>query len=97
MTNTPDQVTVTVTRDDLEALLRRIVREELTRLLEARRPSVLDDWGHESPDDPDGDAVLLADVLASIEREQAAPAPRIDREAAKAELARAEAAGELSG
>ena len=97
MSNTPDQVTINVTRDELEALLRRIVREELARLLEARRTSVLDDWSHEGPDDPDGDTALLADVLALIEREQAEPAPRIDWEAAKAELARAEAAGELPG
>jgi hypothetical protein len=39
---------------------------------------------------------LLADVLAQIEREAVTPAPRIDWAAAKAELARAETAGELS-
>jgi hypothetical protein len=74
MSNAPDQVTVTLTGDGLEALLRRIVREELTRLLAARRSSLRDDWSHEGSDDPEGDAALLADVLALIEREQATPA-----------------------
>jgi|AFSR01.1.fsa_nt_gi hypothetical protein len=95
MSNPSDQFPITVSRDELEALLRRIVREELTRLIEAQRPSLLDDWRHEGPDDLDSDAALLADVLAQIEREAATPTPRIDWAAAKAELARAEAAGEL--
>ncbi len=63
MSNTENQITITVTGSELEALLRRIVREELTRLIEAQRPSLLDSWGHEGPDDVDGDAALLADVL----------------------------------
>lgn len=95
MSKTQDQVTTTLTRDELEALLRRIVREELTRLLKERRPSILDDWSHEGPDDPEGDAELLAEVLEMIEREKTTPAPRISWEEAKAELARAEAMGEL--
>ncbi|MCG8348062.1 MAG: hypothetical protein MI924_09825 [Chloroflexales bacterium] len=95
MSNTPGQVTINVTRDELEALLRRIVREEFARLLAARRTAALDDWAHEGPADPDGDTALLAEALALIEREQAAPSPRIGWDAAKAELARAEAAGEL--
>ena len=43
MSNTPGQVTINVTRDELEALLRRIVREEFARLLAARRTVALDD------------------------------------------------------
>ncbi len=80
---------------NLEALLRRIVREELTRLLEAQRSSLLDSWSHEGPDESDGDAALLADVLAQIEREADEAVPRINWAEAKAELARAEAAGDL--
>ncbi|MBP1467830.1 hypothetical protein EYB53_019095 [Candidatus Chloroploca sp. M-50] len=95
MSNPSDQFTITVSRNELEALLRRIVREELNRLIEAQRPSLLDSWSHEGPDEPDGDAALLAEVLAQIEREAATPIPRIDWAAAKAELTRAEAAGEL--
>lgn len=95
MSNDQDQMTITLSRDELEALLRRVVREELTRLLTARRPSLLDDWSHEGPDDPDGDADLLAEALAQIERERDTPSSHIDWETARAELARAEAAGEL--
>lgn len=95
MSDASEQVSFTVTRDELEALLRRIVREEVTRLLAERRTTLLDDWGQEGPDEPQGDAALLAEVLTEIEHEQAAPQPHIDWAAARAELARAEAAGEL--
>ena len=88
MSNRPDQLTISITRDELEALLRRIVREELAHLLEARKPSVLDDLSREGPDDPNGDAALLEEVLAMSEREQNTPIPRIAWETAKAELAR---------
>lgn len=83
-----------LTVPELEALIRRVVREELARLLR-QQPSILDDWSQEGPDDPAGDQALLSEVLAQIEREKATPAARIPWEEAKAELDRAEAAGEL--
>lgn len=95
MSSDQDQIVITLSRDELEALLRRVVREELTRLLKAQPLSPLDDWSHEGPDDPGGDAALLAEALAQIERERTGPTPHIDWETARAELARAEAAGEL--
>lgn len=95
MSQTQDQVTTTLSRDEFETLVRRIVREELTRLLKERQPSILDDWSHEGPDDPEGDAELLAEVLEMIEREKTTPTTWTSLEDFKAELARAEAAGEL--
>jgi hypothetical protein len=68
--------TITITLGDLEALVRRVVheavREELAHALRSPNPAVLDYWRHEGPDDPDGDAELLADaeaVIAEFERD----------------------------
>lgn len=80
---------------ELEALIRRVVREELTRLVQQQPGPTGDEWSHEGPDDPQGDEALLNDVLEQTEREKTTPAIRISWEAAKAELERAEAAGEL--
>lgn len=79
------QTTVTLTVAELEALIRRVVREELTRLAR-QQPSILDDWSHEGPDDPEGDEALLNEVLGQIEREKTTPAVRIPWDEAQAEL-----------
>lgn len=83
------QTTVTLTVSELEALIRRVVREELLRLIQ-QQPSILEDWSHEGADDPEGDEELLTEVLTEIEREKTTPAVRISWEAAQAELDRAE-------
>jgi hypothetical protein len=57
--------------------------------------SLVDDWTHEGPDDPEGDRLLLAEALAESERYRAHPQEHMDWEAFKAELRQAEAAGEL--
>ncbi len=96
MSAAANQITITLTRDELEALLHQVVREELRRLLVARHSTVLDDWSQEGDDDLDADAALLTDVLELIERDNQNAQNRISWQAAKAELARAEASGELS-
>ncbi len=53
------QTTVTLRPDQLEQLIRRIVREEVSRLLRPSKPSPLDNWSHEGPEDPEGDAEPL--------------------------------------
>lgn len=80
---------------ELEALIRRVVRKELVRIVQQQPGSILDDWSQEGPDDPEGDEALLNEVLEQIEREQTTPAIRIAWETAQAELACAEAAGKL--
>ncbi len=52
---------------DLEALIRRVVREELGRILKTPLRALVDDWEHEGPDDPGGDDVLLAEALAVLQ------------------------------
>ena len=55
-------------QDQLEALIRRVVREELTRLLSAPVGSILDDWRQEGGDDPVADELLLRDALAVVQK-----------------------------
>lgn len=86
---------VTLERRDLEDLVRRMVKEELGRLLRPSRPSVADDWSHEGPEDPEGDTRLLREALATLEQHRDRPAAWVDWEDARTELDRAEAAGEL--
>jgi hypothetical protein len=89
------ETTITISLTDLEILIRRVVREELTRLLSISTPAILDDWGHEGPPDPAGDEILLAEALAVLKQSEDKPDTWIKWEDLKAELARAEAAGEL--
>src|SRR5262245_21956454 len=98
MSATPTEATITISLTDFENLLRRIVREtvreEMARLL--RRPTpILEDWRHEGPEDPEGDEELTADALALLEQYQDDAAAWMSWEEFKAELTRAEAAGEL--
>ena len=87
------QTTVSLSQADLEALVRRVVREELTRL--TRERSVSADARHEGPDDPAQDDALLADALAVLEAYGDDSSEWSSWEDVKAELASAEAAGEL--
>ena len=95
MSATTPQAAISISLTDLEALIRRVMREELARLLRARAPSILDDWSQEGPDDPTGDEELLAEALAVLEQHKDDPDAWMKWEDFKAELARAEAAGEL--
>jgi hypothetical protein len=89
------QTTVTLSPAQLEQLIRRIVREEVSRLLQPSKPSVLDDWSHEGPEDPEGDAELLQEALQVIRQREEHPGTSVGWEEFKAELRQAEAAGEL--
>ena len=89
------QTTVSLSPAQLEQLIRRIVREEVSRLLQPSKPSVLDDWSHEGPDDPEGDAELLQEALEVIRQREQNGEPSVGWEEFKAELRTAEAAGEL--
>ena len=70
--------------EELEALIRRVVRQELGALLERTRIETERE-----------DEALARDALAILEAERDRPEAWISWEEAKAELARAEAAGEL--
>ena len=98
MSSTMQQFNTTLSLSEMEAMIRRVVKEavheEFTRLL-LRPGSVAENWAHEGPDDPAGDELLLAEALAERERYRTNPEEWVDWETFKAELKAAEAAGEL--
>ena len=86
-----------IEKEALESLIRRVVREELAALLNASAGSILEDWRHEGPEDPEQDAALLRDVLSALRADRDRPEAWVSWEECEAELDRAEAAGELPG
>jgi hypothetical protein len=80
---------------ELEALVRRVVREEITHLLRSPVRSILEDWRQEGPDDPAEDELLLNEALAVLQKNRDAPEAWMNWEDFEAELDKAEAAGEL--
>lgn len=94
MSTTTAETVVSLTVGQLEALIRRVVREELARMQPPAVP-VIDDWSHEGPDDPEGDEILAREALAQIEEYRRNPYPRKSWEEMKLALAQAEADGEL--
>ena len=68
-----NQTTGTLNPSELEVLVRRVVREELTRLLRAPVRSILEDWRQEGPDDPAEDELLLSEALAVLQRHKDQP------------------------
>jgi hypothetical protein len=93
MSITSTEPVISMTRSELEALIRSVVREELKRALRPVNP--LDDWSHEGPDDPEGDEIIAREALAQIEEIKKNPSQVRTWEEFDAELASAEAAGEL--
>ena len=84
-----------VTPEELEKLVRRVVREEISRMLQQPVRSILDDWRQEGPNDPEGDALLLREALAVLGEYEDNPDAWMSWDDFEAELDRAEAAGEL--
>jgi hypothetical protein len=94
MTTQQAEAVVSLTTSQLEALIRRVVREELARS-RTQPLSVADDWSHEGPDDPEGDEILAREALAQIEQIKQDPSRVRKWEEVEAELIAAEARGEL--
>ena len=84
-----------ITPEELEKLVRRVVREEISRVLEQPVRSIHDDWKQEGPNDPEGDALLLREALAVLREYEDKPDAWMSWDDFEAELDRAEAAGEL--
>ena len=81
--------------EELEELVRRVVREELTSLLRKPATAILDDPEHEGPDDPVQDEYLLREALERVRQYHEEPETLMNLDELRRELARAEAAGEL--
>ena len=89
------QTTIPLSPNELEVLVRRVVREELIRLLRSPVRSILEDWTQEGPDDSAEDELLLSEALAVLQEYGDKPEAWMDWEDFEAELDRAEMAGEL--
>ena len=64
--------TISIPLSELEALLRRVVREEVHNEL-AHLLNPLDDLTHDGPEDAAADAALLAEALGESERHRQNP------------------------
>lgn len=89
------QTTISLSPNELEVLVRRVVREELAHLLRSPVRSVLEDWAQEGPDDPAEDELLLSEALAVLQEYGDKTEAWMDWEDFEAELDRAERVGEL--
>lgn len=89
------ELTVQIPNESLEQLVRRIVREELLRLVERELP-ISENWQHEGEVDMAGDEMLLAEALAVLEEFADQPDAWTDWADFEAKLDRAEVEGELS-
>lgn len=92
------QATQKLIQIDVETLRRVVqeaVREEVTRLFETPPSEWLEHWLHEGPDDPEGDAKLLAEALVVSKQYRQSREGWKTLDEFEDELERAEAAGEL--
>jgi hypothetical protein len=80
------EIAISVGPEELEALIHRVIREELARLLQRPIKSILDDWKQEGPDDPIADDLLLKDALAVIQKYKDKPVAWLNWEEFKTEL-----------
>jgi hypothetical protein len=80
---------------DLEILIRRVVREELGRLVRKPMSHILDDLEQEGSEDLAQDEILLKEALATLQQYSTQPDAWINWKEFELELDRAEAAGEL--
>jgi len=99
MSATDPQFTITLSLQEVEALIRRVVKdaihEEFIQLQQYLPGSIAENWAHEGEEDLAGDQLLLAEALAERERYRTNPEEFEDWTAIKAKLEADEAAGEL--
>jgi hypothetical protein len=86
---------VEVNSVDLETMVRRVVRNELVRLLRSPLPTVLSEWAKAEEHDAVEDNLLLGEALSVLQEYADKPESWLKWEEFEAELDRAEAAGEL--
>ena len=89
------QTSISLSPNELESLVRRVIREELIQLLRSPVRSILEDRTQEGADDRAQDNLLLGEALGVIQEIGDKPDAWMSWEDFEAELDRAEAAGEL--
>lgn len=97
MNSAAPQFSTTLSLAEMEAFIRRVVREamheEFARVLPQSIGSIVDDWSQEGPEDSAGDQLLLAEALAERERYRTDSQDWQDWDEFKTELRTAEAEG----
>ncbi len=90
MSSAAPQYNLAMSLTDLEALIRRAVKEavheEFARVLRQAPASIGEDWAHEGPNDLAGDQLVLAEALAERDRYRTNPGAAIAWGAFKKEL-----------
>ncbi len=89
------KATISIDPRELEGLVRRVVREELMRLLRPEGKEYSETERHEGLEDPVEDDRLLREALAELQEYGDQPEAWMSWGEFEAELERAEAAGEL--
>jgi uncharacterized protein (DUF433 family) len=81
MSRAAPQVNTTLNLAELEALIRRVVKEavheEFARVLRQPPAAVVEDRNHEGPSDPAGEQLVLAEALAERDRYRTNPGAAI--------------------
>jgi len=95
MSTNPTRTVIPISPADLENLIRRVVREELVRLLRRPARSILEDRGQEGSEDPAEDELLLSEAFANLHQYGDQQDALMSWEDFEAELDKVEAAGEL--
>jgi hypothetical protein len=60
--------------------------QEFTSMMQPLPSSIVDDWTHEGPDDPDADRLALAEAMSELEHYRTHPQDAMDWESFKAQL-----------
>jgi hypothetical protein len=89
------QTMIPMSPAELEALIRRVVREAISQLVQQPQSVAVTSPSQEGQEDPAGDQQLLVGALAVLEHYGDKPEAWTDWETFKAELKEAEAAGEI--
>jgi hypothetical protein len=93
---TQNETAIQLSPSDLEALIRRVVREELKRVLATPVRALVNDQMLDGPDDLQGDEMLLADALAVLQEFGESEEAWMSWDDFEAELDQADAEDELS-
>src|SRR6266508_3117084 len=67
------QIVLPLSLAEFEALIRRVVREEVGRLVRAPEPSIPDDSSHEGVEEPGDEEDLVQAALEAIREHEANP------------------------
>ena len=87
VTENVEKASITINVSELEAIIQRVVREEMRRHSDRIVREIIEFWRHEGPPDLEGDEILAREALEQIEKHGDDYSNCITLEELKAELA----------